>query len=120
MNPRKTDQSPCLGCSRTCNYTQCGDYYRWLNRCWNRYRRWPELLRKQPPQEKKNVWQYESPAILQAWLEQGPCRRCPYEKLCGDRESCNAYDAWAELRWERLRRKLQGNCGALVVPLRSP
>lgn len=96
--------SPCETCVRPCNYIQCRVYRLWLNRCWNRYRRWQE--RKEPQPRKENVWRYETPMLVWDYLEQGPCKTCPTADRCPDERSCEAYDTWQSLRWARLRRKL--------------
>ncbi len=98
--------SPCEGCHRMCNYTQCRDYRLWLNRCWNRYRRWQMLRYPSEKKEKKNVWRYDSPVLIREFVEKGPCARCAFGKYCKDTESCAAYDAWVSLRWKLLRQKL--------------
>ena len=98
--------SPCRSCQRPCNYTQCRPYRIWLNTCWNRYRRWQEPRPKQVRRPDDQVWRYNSPVLLHDFLEQGPCKRCGLQKKCHDLQSCEAYNTWVDLRWERLRKKL--------------
>lgn len=106
ITPCTQNISPCEGCRRPCNYTQCRDYRLWLNRCWNRYRRWQTLGCPPPAKEKKESWRYDSPVLICDFLEKGPCARCSFRKYCPDEESCSAYDAWVSLRWKLLRQKL--------------
>lgn len=97
--------SPCQGCQRPCNYTQCGPYRQWINRCWNQYRRWSQ---QQPEQRKpgQDVWRYDPPVLLEDFLRDGPCGRCHFQPHCKDDQTCAAYDAWIALCWKLLRRRL--------------
>lgn len=109
---KKPDTSPCGHCRRPCNYTQCRDYRLWLNRCWNRYRRWPDLVRQTQEPARENVWRYDSPVLLHDFMEKGPCPKCPARLCCPDNAHCLAYEMWTELRWERIRRRLGGGATA--------
>lgn len=96
--------SPCDACRRNCNYTQCRDYRLWLNRCWHRYRQWPERWRREPPDP--NFWRYDSPALLKDYLDNGPCVRCPLRCYCGDNTVCDSYETWTKDRAKRLAVRL--------------
>lgn len=101
MYTHHTQESPCEGCRRACNYTQCRVYRLWLNRCWNRYRRWQEPEQRLPPKE--NVWRYDSPALIHDFLEKGPCCRCAFRSHCQDQQLCDAYRYWLTLRWKQIQ-----------------
>ncbi len=103
---KEKTKSPCDGCKRLCNYTQCKVYRLWLNRCWNRYRQWPQRWNKTVKKDTSRYYRYDSPVLLQDFLQKGPCGKCPARICCGDKDSCPAYDAWVSLRWKALRRKL--------------
>ena len=45
------------------------------------------------------------PGVYRAWLEEGPCRRCPCRLRCD--EVCSLRAAWWDARMALLRRKLR-------------
>lgn len=99
-------KSPCAACGKTdgeCTYPRCEDYRVYVNRFWNRCRRWPQREREKP---KPRGFLYDAPYLVTRSLERGPCPGCPLKGRCGDRDTCESYDAWVEARMRRIRYRL--------------
>lgn len=96
--------SPCDGCKRNCNYTQCREYRLWLNQCWRSYRQWPDQWHRESPDP--NFWRYDPPTLLKDYLDKGPCDRCPVRHFCGQNTTCPAYETWTKDRARRLAIRL--------------
>ena len=102
--------SPCEGCDRNCNYTQCAAYKEHIVGSWEKFRQnYLEIKLKdeQRYQSNGNAWCYENPELTRKWLAVSPCEDCRIKDYCPDDRSCPAYDRWTEDRWKMIKHRLR-------------
>lgn len=98
--------SPCEGCGKACNPSQCAEYRNWAHDSWEALRGAFNQILDQEKEPNPNAWHYENPALIREYLDTPPCKRCRAANRCGNNETCGRYDRWVAARWERIKYRL--------------
>lgn len=94
--------NPCDTCTEECSgYHGCDRWEMRFRTIWKQFNSYP--LRQYRKGKTEKVFAYEHPDVLQRYLAEGPCKKCPCEKTCD--VACPAYWSWWDARMTVLRKK---------------